>query len=209
MTGAKSRSSPARRSYEGRDEPGRRGERPVEGPVVVVARADATRGGKLGEPFTEPLHAPSLVVHRDEERWRTKRVKLRGEGRERSWPGEVALEQDHAADRRVRRNLAVLRIELRTGHVHHDGAESRGGAPAVRVRARVRPRAGEGTGRHRASRWCAIRSISSRATRDPVSSTVQATPRSQRRVTSRPAYPHGSMPRKGARSRSTLTAMPW
>ena len=200
---------PGAPQLEGRDEPGRLGERPAEGLIVVVSRADATRGGKLGEPFTEPLHAPSLVVHRDEERWRTKRVKLRGEGRERSRPGEVALEEDHAADRRVRRDLAILRIELRTGDVHHEGAESRGGDPVVRVRAHVRPRDGEGTGRHRASRWCAIRSISSRATRDPVSSTVQATPRSRSRVTSRPAYPHGSMPRKGARSRSTLTAMPW
>ena len=188
-----------------RDEPGRLGERPAEGPVAVVSRADATRGGKLGEPFAEPLHAPSLVVHRDEERWRSKPVQLAGQGGKLPRAGEVSLEEDHAAYRRMHRDLAVLAAELRTGEIHHEGAGTRGPAPL----ARDRPTTRDGLARHLAPRRRATRSIISRAMRSPVSSTVQPMPRSRSRVTSRSAYPHGSMPRKGARSRSTLTAMPW
>ena len=51
-----------------RDEPRRLGERPGERRVAVVPGPDPARGGKLGEPFAEPLHAAPLVVRRDEER---------------------------------------------------------------------------------------------------------------------------------------------
>ena len=103
------------------------------------------------------------MVRRDEKRRRTKPVQLGGQGRELPRLGEVAVEEDHAADRRVPRDLAVLAARLETREVHHEGAETRGLLPA----AGHRPATRVGPTGHRAARRCVTCSITSRATRSP------------------------------------------
>jgi hypothetical protein len=83
------------------------------GGIRIPLLAERAHRRNRAEARAKPLHAPALVVDRDQQRRIAQRVDVARERRERVRRRVVAREQDRAADERMAQSLAVRGAERR------------------------------------------------------------------------------------------------
>src|SRR5690606_32735821 len=93
------------------------------GRVLVVQMPERARRRQPEERLMEALHAPALVIDRDEQRGLAYRVNLLDETLELLPALEVALEQDHARDERRAQPFALVGVDRGPFEVDHQRAQ--------------------------------------------------------------------------------------
>ena len=91
--------------------------------VGIMFMADTAQRRQLGEPRAEALDPPAFVIDADDQRRRTHRMDIGDQPGQLLGFGVVAREEDHAADRRVRQQFALLRLQHRTLEIDHEWTE--------------------------------------------------------------------------------------
>ena len=91
--------------------------------IGCVALPQRTHRWQAGEAIAEALHAPPLVIHRDQQRGLAQGMDLGGQGLELFGVSVVAREQDDPADQGMAQTLAVERGQFGTGDIDHQRPE--------------------------------------------------------------------------------------
>src|SRR5690606_25493507 len=91
--------------------------------ILVVQMTERARRRQPEKRLVEALHAPALVIDRDEQRRLAHRVNLLDEPLELLAALEVALEQDHARDERRAQPFALVGVDRSPFEVDHQRAQ--------------------------------------------------------------------------------------